>query len=80
MKKSDWVYLANAMWTYSEKNEGRISRLLKQLIREINNNKEMIENDMGKYEQNATSDRPIDTDSTDKSDFTGLGNIHDGEE
>jgi len=73
MKKSDWVYLAKAMWTYSEKHEGKISNLLKQLIVEINNSKEMIENDMGKYEQNATSDRPIDTDSTDKSDFTGLG-------
>ena len=80
MKKSEWNYLAKAMWEYSEKHEGKISRLLKELIREINNNKEMIENDMGKYEQNATSDRPIDTDSTDKSDFTGLGNIHDGEE
>jgi hypothetical protein len=80
MKKSDWIYLAKAMWSYSEKNEGKVSSLLKQLIREINNNKEMIENDMGKYEQNATSDRPIDTDSTDKSDFTGLGKIHDGEE
>tara|TARA_R100000353_G_scaffold50505_1_gene40048 strand:- start:17300 stop:17542 length:243 start_codon:yes stop_codon:yes gene_type:complete len=80
MKKNDWVYLANAMWTYSEKNEGRISSLLKQLIKEINNSKEMIENDMGEYEQNATSDRPIDANSTDKSDFTGLGNLHDGEE
>ena len=80
MKKNDWVYLANAMWTYSERNEVKISILLKQLIKEINNSKEMIENDMGKYEQNATSDRPIDTDSTDKSDFTGLGNIHNGEE
>tara|TARA_R100000900_G_scaffold89567_1_gene69680 strand:- start:40 stop:282 length:243 start_codon:yes stop_codon:yes gene_type:complete len=80
MKKNDWVYLANAMWTYSEKNEGRISSLLKQLIKEINNSKEMIKNDMGEYEQNATSDRPIDANSTDKSDFTGLGNLHDGEE
>lgn len=50
MKKSDWVYLANAMWTYSEKNEGRISSLLKQLITEINKNEEMIVDDMGKYE------------------------------
>ena len=80
MKKSEWNYLAKAMWVYSEKHEGKISRLLKELIRLIHNNMEMIENDMGKYEQNATSDRPIDTDSTDKSDFTGLGNIYDGEE
>ena len=80
MKKSDWIYLARAMWEYSEKHEGKISSLLKQLIKEINNNKEMIENDMGKYEQDATSNRPINTDSTDKSDFTGLGNIYDAEE
>jgi hypothetical protein len=80
MKKSEWNYLAKAMWEYSEKHEGKISRLLKELIRLIHNNMEMIENDMGKYEQNDASNRPIDTDSTDKSDFTGLGNIHDGEE
>ena len=80
MKKSDWIYLAKAMWEYSEKHKGRVSDLIKELIKEVNKNKEMIEDDMGKYEQNATSDRPIDTDSTDKSDFTGLGNIYDGEE
>ena len=69
MKKSDWIYLANAMWTYSENHKSRkhqrINRLLKQLVIEVNKNKEMIIDDMGKYEQNATSDRPIDTDSTD---------------
>lgn len=80
MKKSDWIFLAKAMWEYSEKNEGRVSSLLKQLIKEINNNKEMIENDMGKYEQDATSNGPIDTNSTNKSDFTGLGDIYDAEE
>ena len=80
MKKNDWVYLANAMWTYAEKHDGKISSLLKELVITINKNKEMIEDDMGKYEQNATSDRPIDTNSTSNSDFTGLGNIHDAEE
>ena len=80
MKKSEWDYLAKAMWEYSKKHEGKISRLLKELIKLIHNNMEMFENDMGKYEQNATSDRPIDTDTTDKSDFTGLRNIHDAEE
>tara|TARA_R100001509_G_C4780843_1_gene186348 strand:+ start:212 stop:454 length:243 start_codon:yes stop_codon:yes gene_type:complete len=79
MKKSEWNYLAKAMWEYSEKHEGKISRLLKELIKLIHNNMEMIENDMGEYEQNAASNRPIDTDSTDKSYFTGLGNIYDGE-
>jgi hypothetical protein len=77
MKKSDWLFLARAMWEYSEKHKSRkhqrINRLLKQLVIEVNNNKEMIIDDMGKYEQNATSDRPNDTNSTGNSDFTGLG-------
>jgi hypothetical protein len=64
MKKNDWIYLARAMWEYSEKHEGKISNLLKQLIKEINNNKEMITDDMGEYEQNVTSNRPIDTNRT----------------
>jgi len=50
MKKSNWIYLANAMWEYSEKHTGRVSDLLKELIKEVNKNKEMIEDDMGKYE------------------------------
>ena len=73
MKKEDWVYLANAMWTYAERHDGKISSLLKELGITINKNEKVINNDMGKYEQNATSDRPIDTDSTNNSDFTGLG-------
>lgn len=73
MKKKDWVYLAKAMWVYSEKHDGKISNLLKELIIKIHKNKEMIIDDMGKYEQNATSDRPNDTNSTSNSDFTGFG-------
>ena len=38
MKKSEWVYLANAMWTYSDKHEGEISRLLKELVITVNKN------------------------------------------
>jgi len=68
MKKSDWIFLARAMWKYSENHKSRkhqrINRLLKQLVIEVNKNKEMIIDDMGKYEQDARSDRPIDTDST----------------
>ena len=64
MKKSDWIYLAKAMWEYSEKHKGRVSDLIKELIKEVNKNKEMIEDDMGKYEQNARSDRPVNTDTT----------------
>ena len=73
MKKSDWVYLAEAMWTYSEKHDGKISALLKELIAKINKNMEMIIDDMGEYEQDARSDRPFDYNSTSNSDFKGLG-------
>jgi len=73
MKKEDWVYLANAMWAYAEKHDGKISSLLKELVLTINKNEKVINNDMGKYEQNATSNRPNDTNSTSNSDFTGLG-------
>ena len=72
MKHEDWVYLANAMWTYAEKHNGRIGSLIKELIITIHKNKVIID-DMGKYEQNARSDRPNDTNSTSDSDFTGLG-------
>jgi hypothetical protein len=73
MKKSDWVYLARAMWTYSEKNEGRISSLLKQLIKEINNNKEMIENDMGKLSEINASNGQTETNRNNKNVFRGNG-------
>jgi|TARA_R100000951_G_scaffold10728_1_gene9077 nucleoid DNA-binding protein len=68
MKKSDWMYIAKAMWEYSEKHEGRVSQLLKQLVIEVNKNKEMIIDDMGKYEQDARSNRPVDTDTTSSED------------
>ena len=45
MKKSEWIYLASAMWTYSEKHEGDISRLLKEVVIKINKNKEMVIDD-----------------------------------
>ena len=52
MKKSEWIYLANAMWTYSEQNEGEISRLLKEVVLKINKNMEVIMDDMGNDEPN----------------------------
>jgi len=52
MKKSEWIYLANAMWTYSEKHEGEISRLLKEVVIKLNNNMEVII-DVGNNEQDA---------------------------
>mgnify|MGYP003641627577 FL=1 len=69
MKRDDWNYLAKAMWEFSNKHEGKISSLLKQLIIEIHNNKEMIEDDMGEYEQNNGSNRPVDNDSTGNKDY-----------
>lgn len=75
MKKSEWIYLASAMWAYSERNEGEISRLLKELVNNINRNKEMIDNDMGKYEQNARSNRPINSNTTGNTDFKGFGEL-----
>lgn len=69
MKKNDWDYLAKAMWAYSEKNEGKISDLLKELVIKIHKNKEMIIDDMGEYEQDARSDRPVDYNSTGKPDY-----------
>ena len=69
MKKSEWVYLANAMWAYAEKHEGKISHLLKELVISINKNMEMIINDMGENGENAGSDRPIDSNTTSSVDF-----------
>ena len=69
MKKSEWIYLASAMWAYAEKHDGKTSRLLKELVININKNKEMIIDDMGEYEQDAGSNRPIDTNTTGNTDF-----------
>ena len=49
MKKNDWIYLANIMWSFAETNEGRLSPLLKELVIKINKNKEMI---IDEYEDN----------------------------
>tara|TARA_R110001592_G_scaffold22880_3_gene90503 strand:- start:574 stop:798 length:225 start_codon:yes stop_codon:yes gene_type:complete len=72
MKKNDWVYLANTMWTYAERHEGTISDLLKELIIKINKNTEMIiydrlEND----EPNVRLHKGQDTNSTSKIDSDG---------
>tara|TARA_R110002051_G_scaffold231774_1_gene293664 strand:- start:704 stop:925 length:222 start_codon:yes stop_codon:yes gene_type:complete len=72
MKKSDFYYLTKAMWAYSEKNEGKISDLLKELINKIHKKKEMIIDDMGEFEQTNGSNRPIDNNTTGNTDFTGL--------
>ena len=70
MKKSEWIYLANAMWTYAEKHDGKISSLLKELVIIGNKNMEMILNELADNGENARSDRPNDTDATNSDDFT----------
>ena len=70
MKKSEWIYLANAMWTYAEKHDGKISSLLKELVIIGNKNMEMILNELADNGENVRSDRPNDTDATNSDDFT----------
>ena len=70
MKKSEWIYLANAMWTYAEKHDGKISSLLKELVKTINKNMEMIIDELDDNGENVRSDRPNDTNATNSDDFT----------
>ena len=72
MKKSEWIYLANAMWTYSERNEGEISRLLKELVIKLNTNMEMIIDDMENDEPNVRINRRDNTDSANKTNIRRL--------
>jgi len=70
MKKNDWVYLANAMWAYAEKHEGRVSDLLKELIIKIN--KEMIIDDrLENDEPNVRIHKGQNTNSTSKINSNG---------
>ena len=68
MKKSEWIYLANAMWTYAEKHDGKISSLLKELIKNINKNMEVIIDDMGTNDKVIRSERYSNTNATNKND------------
>ena len=68
MKKNEWIYLANAMWTYAEKHEGKISRLLKELVFKLNTNMEVIIDDMGTNGKVIRSERYSNTDATNKND------------
>ena len=48
MNKKDWKYISGAMALYAENNEWRgqrIAKLLRQLIKEVNENKEMIKDE-----------------------------------
>tara|TARA_R100000734_G_C3221132_1_gene32638 strand:- start:7 stop:234 length:228 start_codon:yes stop_codon:yes gene_type:complete len=75
MKKNDWIYLANAMWEYSEKHEGRVSQLLKQLIKEVNKNKEVMIDDNETISEIVTSERVYDSNSSGNIPFKGNGKI-----
>ena len=73
MKRNDWIYLANAMWEYSEKHEGRISQLLKQLIKEVNKNKEVMIDDNEEISEITGSERVYDSNSSSNISFKGNG-------
>tara|TARA_R100000479_G_C6259996_1_gene155554 strand:- start:101 stop:328 length:228 start_codon:yes stop_codon:yes gene_type:complete len=73
MKKNDWIYLASAMWEYSEKHEGRISQLLKQLIKEVNKNKEVMIDDNEEISEITGSERVYDSNSSSNISFKGNG-------
>jgi hypothetical protein len=75
MKKNDWIYLANAMWEYSEKHEGRISQLLKQLIKEVNKNKEVMIDDNEEISEITGSERVYDSNSSSNISFKGNGDF-----
>tara|TARA_R100000734_G_C3313438_1_gene104740 strand:- start:664 stop:891 length:228 start_codon:yes stop_codon:yes gene_type:complete len=72
MKKSEWIYLANAMWTYSDKNEGEISRLLKELVIKVNTNMEMIIDDMENDEPNVRINGRPNTNTADNKNIKRL--------
>jgi len=46
MKKSEWELLAKHMWEYAEEHNGKLSILMKELIRKVNTNQGVIIDDM----------------------------------
>tara|TARA_R100000900_G_C3287569_1_gene155066 strand:- start:279 stop:515 length:237 start_codon:yes stop_codon:yes gene_type:complete len=78
MKKNDWDYISKLMWAYAENNEKmnqRISRLLKQLVKTINKNNEVIIDDNDENDETIRSDGTIDPDSTNNFDFERTGEL-----
>ena len=66
------------MWAYAENNERmnqRISRLLKQLVKTINKNNEVIIDDNDENDETIRSDGTLDPDSTNNFDFEGTGEL-----
>lgn len=76
MKKNDWDYISRLMWAYAENNEKmnqRISRLLKQLVKEINENMEVIINDNDENDKTIRSNGGNDSNTTSNINFEGTG-------
>ena len=74
MKYKEWIYLARLMWSYAnEREDSRVSPLLKQLVREINTNSEVMIDDMDKFSKINASNLPRDTHQASKLDFNGNG-------
>ena len=70
MKRNDWDYLAKAMWEFSEKHEGKISDLLKELVIKTYEGKVIID-DNDKNEQTTGSNRIFDPNQTSNFNFKG---------
>ena len=75
MKKSEWIYLAKAMWKYAEKHEGKLSRLLKELVITANTNIEMILNDNEQISEITRKHRQGNTNETGIHDYGTSGNL-----
>lgn len=76
MKKNDWVYISTLMWAYAENNEKmnqRISRLLKQLVKTINENMEVIIDDNEENDKTTGSNGENDSNTTSNINFEGSG-------
>ncbi len=76
MKKNDWVYLSTLMWAYAENNEKlnqRTSRLLKQLVKTINENMEVIIDDNEENDKTTGSNGANDSNTTSNINFEGSG-------
>lgn len=76
MKKNDWFYIRKLIWVYAENNERmnqRISRLLKQLVKEINENMEVIINDNDENDKTTRSNGGNDSNTTSNINFEGTG-------
>jgi len=76
MKHKDWVYISRLMWVYAENNERlnqRISRLLKELVKTINENKGGIIDDYDKDDKINGSNTGFEPNTTSNTDFEGTG-------